>query len=219
MAAWSPVPARSAAALVAASGDDIAALRDAARACRACPLWQLGRQTVFGEGPDDARIVLVGEQPGDVEDSRGRPFVGPAGRLLDRALTQAGIDRAQTYLTNAVKHFKWEPRGRRRIHKTPAQREFDACHPWLAAELAAVGPELVVCLGASGARAVLGRPVRIGAERGRVIPSPDGLAVLVTTHPAAVLRAPPGQREAAYRMLVEDLLLAREIVATAPVTA
>ena len=208
MAAWSPVPARSAAALVAASGDDIAALRDAARACRACPLWQLGRQTVFGEGPDDARIVLVGEQPGDVEDSRGRPFVGPAGRLLDRALTQAGIDRAQTYLTNAVKHFKWEPRGKRRIHKTPAQKEIDACNQWLQAEIALVKPALVVCLGVTAGRALLGHAIRIGVLRGELheAPAHPGMRVALTYHPAFVLRQRDAERFAvAYAELVEDL--------------
>jgi DNA polymerase len=160
---------------------------------------------VFGEGSARARIVLVGEQPGDVEDHAGRPFVGPAGRLLDEALAEAGFARGLIYLTNAVKHFKWTPRGKRRIHKTPAQREIEACLPWLEGEIKAVGPRLVVALGATAARAVLGRPATVGAVRGRVIVRTGAPPVLVTVHPSYVLRVPPQEHSAARRGLVADL--------------
>src|SRR5688572_6632096 len=144
-------------------------LRLDAAACRDCPLWAHATQTVFGEGNPRARLMLVGEQPGDVEDREGHPFVGPAGRLLDKALGEAGVDRARVYVTNAVKHFKWEPRGKRRMHKTPAQREIAACHQWLQGELAAIRPALVVCLGATAAKALLGPRFRITQDRGRVL--------------------------------------------------
>src|SRR4051812_46137149 len=141
---------------------DLQALREAAAGCTACPLWKNATQTVFGEGSSGARCMLVGEQPGDQEDRRGHVFVGPAGAVLDRALKAAGLDRASLYITNAVKHFKWEPRGKRRLHKTPVQREIEACHQWLERELATVGPDLVIALGATAARALLGRPVKLG---------------------------------------------------------
>jgi uracil-DNA glycosylase len=182
------------------------ALRDAAPGCRGCELWADATQVVFSVGPERARIVLVGEQPGDREDRTGEPFVGPAGDVLADALEAAGIDQAAVYLTNAVKHFRFTERGKRRIHKTPGVAHVEACHPWLEAELAAVGPEVVVCLGATAARAVLGRDVRVGEVRGQVIPGDDGTRVVVTTHPSAVLRlrGRPGWDEA-FDALVEDL--------------
>ena len=178
------------------------------RSCTACPLWRNATQTVFGEGAAHASIVLVGEQPGDAEDLAGRPFVGPAGRLLDRALNDAGLDRATLYVTNAVKHFKWEPRGKRRLHKTPAQREIEACRRWLDAELAAINPALVICLGATATRALLGAAATITKLRGKVVSRERGPALLVTTHPSAVLRVPPAERERAYAALVADLRVA-----------
>lgn len=171
-------------------GADLPALRAAAAQCRACPLWKTTTCTVFGEGPADARVVLVGEQPGDQEDRAGKPFVGPAGQVLDDALAQAGIDRESLYVTNAVKHFKYEPRGKRRLHKTPGQREMAACRPWLQAEIGVIRPSLIVALGATAARSVLQAPVRVGEERGRVVVSELG-DTLVTIHPSALLRLPP----------------------------
>lgn len=186
----------------------LAELRNAAKDCTACPLWRHATATVFGEGPATARCMLVGEQPGDVEDRMGRPFVGPAGKLLDRALADAGLDRSALYLTNAVKHFKWEPRGKRRMHKTPAQAEVDACHRWLDGEVAALAPVLMICLGTTAAHAVLGGRAPLKALRGRIIARPVGAPVLVTIHPSAVLRAPSELRETAYRDLVADLATA-----------
>lgn len=183
-------------------------LRDAAADCTACPLWENATQTVFGEGSPASRIVLVGEQPGDAEDRVGRPFVGPAGRLLDRALAAAGIDRALVYVTNAVKHFKWTPRGKRRIHKTPAQREIDACSRWLDGELAALAPVLVVCLGATAARAILGPEARVGALRGKVLERGSAPPVVVTVHPSYVLRLQGPEQDAAFDEFVRDLRLA-----------
>jgi uracil-DNA glycosylase len=190
------------------SAESIAHLRAEAEGCRACPLWRHATQTVFGEGHAPASVMLVGEQPGNEEDKQGHPFVGPAGALLDRALDQAGIPREQVYVTNAVKHFKWEPRGKRRIHKTPAQREIDACNRWLSAEIASVKPKLIVCLGATAGRAVLGHAVRIGTLRGTVYSAPEhpGRQVAVTYHPAYVLRQRDKERFAeAYEELVSDL--------------
>lgn len=183
-------------------GAGVDALRSAATRCRGCELWRPATQVVFSRGPEDARVVLVGEQPGDHEDREGEPFVGPAGRLLSDALREAGLDEGAVYLTNAVKHFRFEERGRRRLHKAPAVAHVRACAPWLEAELAAVQPEVVVALGATAARAVLGRPVSVTAERGRLL---DG-RVLVTTHPSAVvrLRGRPGFDEA-FAALVDDL--------------
>jgi DNA polymerase len=188
--------------------------REQAARCRDCPLWKNATQTVFGEGRGSARIVLVGEQPGDQEDRAGKPFVGPAGKLLDRALTDAAIDRKATYVTNAVKHFKWEPRGKRRIHKKPSELEINACHQWLERELALVKPGLVVALGATAARAVFGRATAIEKNRGRVIPAAQaklGLDadVLVTVHPSFFLRVPDQDRDAAYERFVADLKLIR----------
>ncbi|MGH6928354.1 MAG: UdgX family uracil-DNA binding protein, partial [Dongiaceae bacterium] len=157
-------------------------LRKAAAGCTACHLHTLGTQTVFGEGPERARIMLVGEQPGDVEDVSGRPFVGPAGKLLDRALADAGLDRSRVYVTNAVKHFKWVPRGKRRIHKKPGSIEIAACHPWLDAEIAAVAPKAIVCLGATASQALLGRSFRLMQQRGERLSSPLAEFVLATVH-------------------------------------
>jgi DNA polymerase len=188
-------------------------LRNAAAGCRDCPLWAHATQTVFGEGAARARLMLVGEQPGDAEDRAGHPFVGPAGRLLDQALEAAGIDRRTVYVTNAVKHFKWEPRGKRRLHKTPAQREIEACHQWLEGELAAVRPALVVALGATAAKALLGAAFRITKSRGKVL-RPEGLpAVLATYHPSYILRLKdrPGGDEA-WDQLVGDLRTAAQFL-------
>jgi uracil-DNA glycosylase len=165
-------------------------LREAARACRGCNLWERATQTVFGEGATRARVIFVGEQPGDREDLAGRPFVGPAGWLLDKALEQAGIAREEVYVTNVVKHFNWEPRGKRRIHKKPNQLQITACRPWLDAELAAVRPEVVVCLGATAAQALLGKNFRVTQERGEMIPSTLAPFVTATVHPSSILRAP-----------------------------
>jgi uracil-DNA glycosylase family protein len=182
--------------------------RNSAADCRACPLWANATQTVFGEGPPGAEIMLVGEQPGDREDLEGRPFVGPAGRLLDRALAEAGLRRDGMYVTNAVKHFKNEPRGKRRIHKKPADAEIEACHPWLARELELVAPRLVVALGATAARALLGSATAIERNRGRLLPMRDGTQLLVTVHPSFLLRVPEKYKADAYRRFVDDLKVA-----------
>ena len=179
--------------------------RRAAR-CRACPLYKLGTQTVFGEGPERARIVFVGEQPGDQEDRQGRPFVGPAGKLLDRALAEAGFDRAEVYVTNAVKHFKWKPAGKRRLHQKPGAREIAACRPWLETELAILRPEIVVALGATAAQALMGRAFRVSRDRGRAFGDvPWAKTFFATVHPSSILRGPPAEREEAFRRFVEDL--------------
>jgi len=184
----------------------MARLRKAARGCTACPLYKIGTQTVFGEGPETAAIVLVGEQPGDVEDVTGRPFVGPAGKLLDRALTDAGLDRTRVYVTNAVKHFKWVQRGKRRIHKRPGSLEIVACKPWLETEIALIEPAVIVCLGATAAQALLGRDFRLTRERGRFVSSPLARFVTATVHPSALLRQPDAEsRRREYALLVRDL--------------
>jgi DNA polymerase len=184
----------------------LAKLRRIAAGCTACDLYKRGTQTVFGEGGARARVVFVGEQPGHEEDLAGRPFVGPAGKLLDRALAEAGIDRAAVYVTNVVKHFKWEARGKRRIHAKPSPREIAACRPWLDAELAALEPEVVVCLGATAAQALLGRRFRVSTERGKWIASPLASHVTATVHPSAILRAPDDEtRHAEYERFVHDL--------------
>ncbi|GGZ59763.1 uracil-DNA glycosylase [Lysobacter xinjiangensis] len=185
--------------------DDLDALHAAVRGCRACPLWQPATQAVPGEGPLDSRIVFVGEQPGDEEDLRGRPFTGPAGRLFDQALLEAGLDRASAYVTNAVKHFKFEPRGKRRLHKRANAAEQKACSGWLHRELELVRPERVVCLGATAATALLGSGFPLLRERGRWHRNSDGMPVLATVHPSWVLRQPAADYESAYRSLVEDL--------------
>jgi DNA polymerase len=184
----------------------LANVHDAARSCRACHLWKLGTQTVFGEGAAKARLMLVGEQPGDAEDLAGHPFVGPAGKLLDRALEDAGIDRATVYVTNVVKHFKWEPRGKRRIHKKPNAAEIAACRPWLDTEIQLVKPRVLVCLGATAAQALLGRQFRVTARRGELIASSLAPVVLATVHPSSILRAPDEDaRRAEMKFFVEDL--------------
>ena len=183
----------------------IRTLSAAAHECRGCDLYKTATQIVFGAGPARARVVFVGEQPGDQEDRQGAPFVGPAGALLDKALEDAGIARADVYLTNAVKHFKWEPRGKRRIHKKPRASEIEACRPWLEAELRAVKPQIVVCLGATAAQSVLGPQFKLMPNRGKVLEG-EGRAVVATIHPSAVLRAPDSEgRRAAYKSLVADL--------------
>jgi uracil-DNA glycosylase len=181
-------------------------LREAAAGCRGCHLWEGATQTVFGEGPAKARIVLVGEQPGDREDIEGHPFVGPAGRELDRGLEAAGIERREVYLTNVVKHFKYKPRGKRRIHQKPNAAEIAACRPWLDAELAAVKPEALVCLGATAAQALLGRGFRVTKERGRLVESDLAPVVSATIHPSAILRLPEDEdREAEREAFAADL--------------
>jgi DNA polymerase len=180
-------------------------LREAAAVCKACDLWERGTQTVFGAGARPARAMFVGEQPGNEEDLAGQPFVGPAGRLLDRALAEAGIDRARSYVTNVVKHFKWEPRGKRRIHAKPNAREIRACRPWLDAEIAVVKPDVIVCLGATAAQSLLGSSFRVSQRRGEVVPSPLG-RVIATVHPSSILRAPDDEtRRLETRRFVDDL--------------
>jgi uracil-DNA glycosylase family protein len=184
----------------------VTTLREAAADCRACPLWKDATQTVFGEGPARAAIVLVGEQPGDREDKEGRPFVGPAGQVLDDALGDAGIDRKQVYLTNAVKHFKWTPRGKRRIHQKPSAAETAACRPWLDAELAVVKPDVLVALGATAAQALLGSGFRVTRERGVPVDSDLAPNVIATVHPSSILRAGDEvERREAYDAFVADL--------------
>jgi DNA polymerase len=192
-------------------------LREAAEDCRGCELWSDATQVVFSAGTRKARLMLVGEQPGDAEDREGEPFVGPAGRILDEVLEEAGIDRREVYITNAVKHFRHEMRGKRRIHQKPTVSHITACRPWLEAELTAVDPVVVICLGTSAGRAVLGRPARIGAERGQVLePGPKAVAgtpsVVLTTHPSSILRLrDSGERRAAKKALVDDLRTAAAV--------
>ena len=181
-------------------------LREAAAGCRACPLWAPATQTVFGEGAPQASIMLVGEQPGDREDREGAPFVGPAGRLLDDALREAGIDRGDVYVTNVVKHFRFEERGTRRIHQRPQRTHVTACRPWLDAELAVVRPEVLVCLGATAAQALLGRDVRVTRDRGRRLETELATMAMVTVHPSSILRSRSSEvRAAALRAFTEDL--------------
>ena len=181
-------------------------LQKAAADCQACDLWENATQTVFGEGKRVAKVLLIGEQPGNDEDLQGKPFVGPAGKLLDQALEEAGIDRRQTYVTNVVKHFKWEPRGKRRIHKKPNSTEIQACRPWLEAELATVKPKVIVCLGATAAQTLLGKEFRVSRQRGQLIPSPLAPAVIATVHPSSILRAPDEQsRRLEMQRFIDDL--------------
>ena len=209
------------------TGVGLAGLREAAAGCRACELWEPATQAVFGEGPETARIVFVGEQPGDQEDRKGEPFVGPAGRLLDKALADAGIDRRDAYITNSVKHFRFKPTPKRRIHQSPGPEHLMACRPWLEAEFAVLQPEVVVCLGAVAAKALISKSFRITQEHGQLTPwTPPGVRaaeglpddeadqdedaphqtwILATTHPSAVLRTPDEARDAAYQALVADL--------------
>jgi DNA polymerase len=181
-------------------------LKDAAADCRACDLWKKGTQTVFGDGRTRARVMFIGEQPGNEEDLTGKPFVGPAGRLFDNALDEAGIDRKQAYVTNVVKHFKWEPRGKRRIHKKPNAQEISACRPWLEAEFALVKPKVIVALGATAAQALLGPQFRVTKERGKFIESTLAPYIMATVHPSSILRAPDDEtRHLEYRRFVDDL--------------
>ena len=184
----------------------LAKLRAAAAPCRACPIGERGTQTVFGEGASHAKVVLVGEQPGNDEDLAGKPFVGPAGKLLDKALAAAGIDRRQTYVTNVVKHFKWVAQGKRRIHQKPTAREIAACRPWLDAEIAVLRPSVIVCLGATAAQAVIGRQFRVSRQRGEFVRSPLAPHVTATIHPSAILRAPDeDSRHEEMERFVDDL--------------
>jgi DNA polymerase len=189
-------------------------LREAAAACKACHLWKIGTQTVFGEGPSKAVVMFIGEQPGDKEDLAGRPFVGPAGALLDKALEEAGIDRKKVYLTNVVKHFKWEPRGKRRIHKKPNGEEITACRPWLDAELRLVKPRAIVCLGATAAQAVIGPKFKVSIQRGQRVVSDLADYVTATVHPSSILRAPSDEARREERArFVEDLKKIRAALA------
>ncbi|MDT8067838.1 MAG: UdgX family uracil-DNA binding protein [Terriglobia bacterium] len=194
-------------------------LREASKKCRGCNLWEKGTQTVFGEGTAHAEVMFVGEQPGDKEDLTGKPFVGPAGAVLDKALVAAGIDRSKIYVTNAVKHFNWEPRGKRRIHKKPSAMQIAACRPWLDAEIAAVRPRVIVCLGATAAQALLGRTFKVTQRRGELIPSDLAPCVTATVHPSSILRAPnDATRHEEMARFIEDLrnvgsLLKRRVAA------
>jgi DNA polymerase len=187
-------------------------LREAAAGCTACPLHETGTQTVFGEGSTKARVVFVGEQPGDQEDLQGKPFVGPAGKLLDKALEDAGIDRSAVYVTNVVKHFKWQARGKRRIHQKPNWSEIAACRPWLEAELEVIEPRVLVCLGATAAQALLGRDFRVSRQRGELVDSDLAENVLATVHPSSILRADEGTRELEFRELVRDLEVVARLI-------
>jgi DNA polymerase len=187
-------------------------VRSAAERCTACELYKIGTQVVFGEGAPSAEVMFVGEQPGDQEDKAGRPFVGPAGKLLDEALEDAGIDRTKVYVTNAVKHFKWIARGKRRIHQKPNWTEIAACRPWLEAELDVVEPRVLVCLGATAAQALLGRQFRVTRERGRPVESDLAEHVLATIHPSAILRSDPETREQEYAAFVKDLKVVARLI-------
>jgi DNA polymerase len=185
---------------------DVGRLRSAAKKCRACPLWKNATCTVFGEGAEDAKTIFVGEQPGDHEDRAGHPFVGPAGKLLDRALEAADVDRQAAYVTNAVKHFKWKPAGKRRLHAKPSAREMAACRPWLAAEIESIAPKLIVCLGSTAARQVLGHEIKVTQARGEFLDTEWGARALITVHPSSLLRAPAeADRERDFQLFVADL--------------
>ena len=202
-------PATSAADFLP-SQHNLTALRRAAADCQGCELYKQATQTVFGEGPKSARVVLVGEQPGDQEDRSGQPFVGPAGGLLDKALEAAGIDRREVYVTNAVKHFKWVARGKRRLHAKPSAREMNACRPWLEAELAVIEPQIIVCLGATASQSLLGRSFRLTRQRGEILAGDYG-RILATYHPSAILRAPDEQaRHEMFESFVDDLHVVAE---------
>jgi uracil-DNA glycosylase family protein len=187
-------------------------LREAAAGCTACPLHLTGTQTVFGEGSTKARVVFVGEQPGDQEDQQGKPFVGPAGKLLDKALEEAGIDRSAVYVTNVVKHFKWQARGKRRIHQKPNWSEIASCRPWLEAELEVIDPRVLVCLGATAAQALLGRDFRVSRQRGELVESDLAENVIATVHPSSILRADDDTRELEFRELVRDLEVVARLI-------
>jgi uracil-DNA glycosylase len=192
-------------------------LKAEAADCQACDLWKIGTQTVFGEGKQSSTVMFIGEQPGDREDLAGRPFVGPAGALLDKALDEAGIDRSKVYVTNVVKHFKWEPRGKRRIHKKPNAVEINACRPWLDAELRVVKPRAIVCLGSTAAQAVIGPKFRVSVQRGELVKSPLAPLVTATVHPSSILRAPSDEaRRTEMKRFIEDLKKIREAIEAAP---
>ena len=207
---WRPAPVPKTSSLTT--------LKSAAKSCTACHLYKHATQTVFGEGAKGAKLMLLGEQPGDQEDIAGKPFVGPAGKILDRALEEVGINRREVYVTNTVKHFKWEPRGKRRIHKKPSAREVAACRPWLDTEIALVKPRAIVCLGATAAQALLGRAFRVTAHRGEFIPSPLAPLVLATVHPSSILRAPDDQaRRREMTLFTDDLrAVARALSSRSP---
>ena len=195
------------------AGRDLDSLRTAAERCRGCDLWENATQTVFGEGAPKATLMLVGEQPGDHEDVEGRPFVGPAGRVLDEALAEAGIDRSRVYVTNAVKHFRWVRRGKRRLHEKPNSRQVRACRPWLEAEIQSVKPHLLVLMGATAAQSLLGPAFRVTQHRGQVLPTPVGIQAVATVHPSSILRAPDdASRAEAMTAFVADLRLAAEVL-------
>jgi uracil-DNA glycosylase len=198
--------------------DSLEQVRAAAADCRACDLWKTATQTVFGEGTETAELMLVGEQPGDKEDLAGRPFVGPAGRILDQGLEEAGIDRSKVYVTNAVKHFKWEARGKRRLHKRPDAAEISACRPWLDREIELVQPRVVVCLGATAAQALLGRAFKVTKQRGELFPQPAGHMITATVHPSSILRASdPASRESEMAAFTQDLrLVSKQLKARRP---
>lgn len=191
----------------------LAELQETAKNCKACDLWKNATQTVFGEGMPSAKIMLIGEQPGDQEDLQGKPFVGPAGKLLDSAFVEAGIDRKAVYVTNAVKHFKWEPRGKRRIHKKPSATEIAACRPWLDAEIVALQPKVIVCLGATAAQTLFGRDFRVTLHRGEFLKSPLAPFVMATVHPSSILRAPDEEtrREEMNRFVADLKKISRAI--------
>ena len=195
---WRPAPVPDTSSLTT--------LREAACGCTACPLYKNATQTVFGEGPKKAKLMLLGEQPGDQEDLSGKPFIGPAGQLLDRALEEAGIDRNAVYVTNTVKHFKWEPRGKRRLHQKPSSRDIAACRPWMEAELRVVRPSVLVCLGSTAAQALFGSSFRVTRERGKVLESEFAPRVVTTVHPSSLLRQPDEEsRQREYALFVNDL--------------
>ena len=201
-----PTCAQTTAAPLVPLNPTLPKLIEAARSCKACDLWKRGTQTVFGEGGRHARVMFIGEQPGDKEDLLGKPFVGPAGKLLDKCLEAAGINRKEVYVTNAVKHFKWEPRGKRRIHKKPNAIEITACRPWLDAEIAVVQPQVIVCLGATAAQALLGRDFKVSERRGQFVPSPLVPYVMATVHPSSMLRAPDDEtRHREIERFTDDL--------------
>ena len=200
--------------------DKLDSLRREAASCRACPLWKHATQTVFGEGPADAEIVFVGEQPGDKEDLQGRPFVGPAGLLLDRALSEANVDRGRVYVTNAVKHFKFEPRGKRRLHKRPNASEIRICRRWLAEEIDAIRPRLIVALGATAAQGLAERAIPVQSNRGKVLDVTNGLRVFITVHPSALLRLQDdAERHSAYANFVNDLRSIEQLARTSATEA
>jgi uracil-DNA glycosylase family protein len=201
-----PRIAQQTAAPLIPSRPTVEKLRVVAAGCKACHLWKFGTQTVFGEGSSHAKVLFVGEQPGDKEDLEGRPFVGPAGKILDKGLEAAGIDRTEVYVTNAVKHFKWEPRGKRRIHKKPNQLEMTACRPWLEAEISVIKPEVVVCLGATAAQSLLGSSFKVTQRRGELIPHSLAPYITATVHPSSILRAPDeDRRRQEMELFIKDL--------------